>query len=69
MVGVRVREYPDRALAVFHGPRRLARHGEDGTPLREQRKSGRVSRFDATTYPQTRQQQRMRSIQFVIDTP
>jgi len=30
---VRVHEYPDRALAVFHGPRCLARYGEDGTPI------------------------------------
>ena len=30
---VRVHEYPDRALAVFHGPRCLARYREDGTPI------------------------------------
>ena len=30
---VRVHEYPDRALAVFHGPRCLARYQEDGTPI------------------------------------
>lgn len=30
---VRVHEYPDGALAVFHGPRRLARFAADGTPI------------------------------------
>ena len=30
---LRVHEYPDRALAVFHGPRCLARYREDGTPI------------------------------------
>lgn len=29
---VRVHEYPDGRLAVFHGPRCLARYGPDGTP-------------------------------------
>ena len=29
-VTVRVRENPDRTLAVFHGPRCLARHDADG---------------------------------------
>ena len=28
---VRVHEYPDGALAIFHGPRRLARYTADGT--------------------------------------
>ena len=28
---VRVHEYPDRTLAVFHGPRRLASYAADGT--------------------------------------
>ena len=28
---VRVHEYPDGHLAVFHGPRRLATYGADGT--------------------------------------
>jgi len=32
---VRVHEYPDGTLAVFHGPRRLARYAADGTPMRE----------------------------------
>lgn len=30
---VRVHEYPDGTLAVFHGPRCLARHRADGSPL------------------------------------
>jgi transposase len=30
---VRVHDYPDGALAVFHGPRCLARYGADGSPL------------------------------------
>ena len=30
---VKVRQYPDGTLAVFHGPRRLARYGADGTEL------------------------------------
>ena len=30
---VRMHEYPDGTLAVFHGPRCLARYEEDGTPI------------------------------------
>ncbi len=30
---VRVHEYPDGRLAVFHGPRCLARYQADGTPI------------------------------------
>ena len=30
---VRVHEYPDGALAVFHGPRRLARYSTTGDPI------------------------------------
>jgi transposase len=30
---VRVHEYPDATLAIFHGPRCLARYTADGTPL------------------------------------
>lgn len=30
---VRVHEYPDGGLAVFHGPRRLASYTADGTPI------------------------------------
>ena len=30
---VRVHEYPDGCLAVFHGPRCLARYQADGTPI------------------------------------
>jgi transposase len=30
---VRVHQYPDGTLAVFHGPRAIERYGADGTPL------------------------------------
>jgi transposase len=30
---VRVHEYPDASLAIFHGPRCLARYGAHGTPI------------------------------------
>jgi hypothetical protein len=30
---VRVHDYPDRTLAIFHGPRCLARYRADGSPL------------------------------------
>ncbi len=30
---VRVHEYPDGRLAVFHGPRCLARYRADGSPM------------------------------------
>jgi transposase len=32
---VRLREYPDGTLAVFHGPRRIARYDGDGQPIPE----------------------------------
>jgi hypothetical protein len=32
---VRVHEYPDGQLAIFHGPHRLADYRADGTPLEE----------------------------------
>ena len=32
---VRVHEYPDGTLAVFHGPRRLARYAADGAPVED----------------------------------
>ena len=32
-VRVRVRDYPDGALAIFHGPRCLGRYLADGSPL------------------------------------
>jgi len=35
---VRVHEYPDGLLAVFHGPRRLATYGADG---RQQQEKGK----------------------------
>ncbi len=34
-VKVRVHQYPDASLAVFHGPRRLARYRADGTLIEE----------------------------------
>ena len=34
-VRVQVHEYPDRTLAVFHGPRRLAGYHPDGTLINE----------------------------------
>lgn len=36
---VRVHEYPDGTLAVFHGPRCLARYRADGSPLRQEEKA------------------------------
>ena len=30
---VRVHEYPDGALAVYHGPRRIARYTENGAAI------------------------------------
>jgi len=33
---VRVHEYADATLALFHGPRRLARYRADGTPIAEE---------------------------------
>ncbi len=36
---VRVHEYPDGTLAVFHGPRRLARYQADGAVLDETKQS------------------------------
>ena len=45
---VRVHEYPDGTMAVFHGPRCLARYHADGQPIDSQTREGRVTRFDAT---------------------
>jgi len=36
---VRVHDYPDGSLAVFHGPRCLARYDADGAPVREEHKA------------------------------
>lgn len=36
---VRVHEYPDGALAVFHGPRCLARYDAGGTPIQQDQKT------------------------------
>ena len=46
---VKVHEYPDGALAVFHGPRPLARYDAAGQPPQEARRleGRRVTRFDA----------------------
>jgi hypothetical protein len=30
---VRVHDYPDGTLAIFHGPRRLGRYRGDGSPI------------------------------------
>jgi hypothetical protein len=35
-VPVQVRRYPDDTLAVFHGPRRLARYAADGAAIEEE---------------------------------
>lgn len=35
---VRVHHYPDESLAVFHGPRQIARYHPNGTPLQEEKK-------------------------------
>ena len=40
-----VHEYPDRHLAIFHGPRRLADHALDGT-LMPNNNSGRFIRYE-----------------------
>ena len=45
---VRVHEYPDASLAVFHGPRCLARYRAAGEPIETQTRDRRVTRFDAT---------------------
>ena len=46
-VTVRVHEYPDGALAVFHGPRCLARYDVDGRPLdTREASSGATSRAE-----------------------
>jgi hypothetical protein len=34
---VRVHEYPDGGLAIFHGPRCLAKYDAEGKPIREQK--------------------------------
>ena len=36
LVTVQVRQYPDDNLAVFHGPRRLARYTADGRLIEEE---------------------------------
>ena len=76
---VRVHEYPDGTMAVFHGPRCLARYHADGQD-RQPNPRGRVTRFDATdrrpvdkwtaaprptTSPQGQQPQQKRSTHMV----
>ena len=39
---VRVYDHPDGTLAVFHGPRCLARHGADARPDRGNQTTGRM---------------------------
>lgn len=34
---VKVRQYPDGSMAVFHGPRRIASYGQDGAPRDSQK--------------------------------
>lgn len=65
---VRVHEYPDGALAIFHGPRCLARYRADGSPLeqpasRDASRSprpacGYVDGATPPTYPQAHHQQK-----------
>jgi hypothetical protein len=40
---VRVHDYPDGTLAIFHGPRRLARYQADGRPLDHDQVPGRLT--------------------------
>jgi transposase len=71
-VNVRIHEYPDGALAIFHGPRQLARYHPDGSLLaiatpRDARRSpraacGYVDGATPPTYPQAQQPQK-RSIE------
>jgi len=43
---VRVHEYPDGTLAVFHGPRCLARYSPEGEPITKVEQPGGVNRSD-----------------------
>jgi transposase len=45
-VRVRVHEYPDGTLAVFHGPRCLARYSPEGEPITKVEQPGGVNRSD-----------------------
>src|ERR1700682_3399371 len=47
---VKVHEYPDGTLAVFHGPRLLARYDAAGQGLNDEDEGRRVIRFDAATF-------------------
>ena len=40
---VKVREYPDGMLAVFHGPRLLARYNANGQPIEGERERLKVA--------------------------
>ena len=46
---VKIRQYPDGMLAVFHGPRRIARYMPDGAAIERHlpHQASRVNRFDA----------------------
>jgi hypothetical protein len=40
---VRVHQYPDGNLAIFHGPRAIARYTADGEPIEPQENSARIA--------------------------
>lgn len=40
---VKVRQYPDGTLAVFHGPRRIARYTPDGATIQETCRAGQAA--------------------------
>ncbi|MDG4882379.1 ISNCY family transposase [Mesorhizobium sp. WSM4884] len=40
---VKVRQYPDGTLAIFHGPRRIATYSSDGTPILDGGSIGRAA--------------------------
>lgn len=42
---VKLREYPDGTVAVFHGPRRIARYDAQGTELVDVPASGSVTSY------------------------
>jgi transposase len=40
---VKIRQYPDGTLAIFHGPRRIATYSPDGVPIQDCRPIGRAA--------------------------
>ena len=40
---VKIRQYPDGTLAIFHGPRRIARYSSDGAPILDPCPFGKVA--------------------------